>query len=319
MINYKGIFYNEEKEKKYYEGGAHFKYSDLVNILIHLIHENKKAESEDTGNSKDNLISQNNNETNIYQDIKINNPNLITLNNNKIKNNIKIINTHKFILNTDKNINIEKEKERKKRLIELLNYNVKISPSNNYNNYKKIFTNNSLDKNYKRKNLKTLGNNDNLNDSNNSNNYLSININHKKQDNINNLPLIQSSYYNNLSNKNVFEKNNNDINYNKNSIIGLKHVSKFTLNKTKKPNDNYYLKNKLFSPVKSMNNRNKGFSNDYSDVNRLYKNYDTIHILSKVNRNSFAGKLSKYLNNNLNKQKKNINLKMIHFGLNKKE
>ena len=30
MINYKGIFYNENKEKKYYEGGAHFKYMDLV-------------------------------------------------------------------------------------------------------------------------------------------------------------------------------------------------------------------------------------------------------------------------------------------------
>ena len=36
MENYKGIFYNDEKEKKYYEGGAHFKYSDLVKKLLTL-------------------------------------------------------------------------------------------------------------------------------------------------------------------------------------------------------------------------------------------------------------------------------------------
>ena len=34
MINYKGIFYNDEKEKKYYEFGAHFKYKELVFELI---------------------------------------------------------------------------------------------------------------------------------------------------------------------------------------------------------------------------------------------------------------------------------------------
>ncbi len=42
MINYKGIFYNKEKEKKFYEGGEHFKYLDLVNELIKLIKENYK-------------------------------------------------------------------------------------------------------------------------------------------------------------------------------------------------------------------------------------------------------------------------------------
>ena len=322
MINYKGIFYNEEKEKKYYEGGAHFKYSDLVNILIHLIHENKKAESEDTGNSKDNLISQNNNniknddnEKKISQDKKdkkFNNSNLLTINTNKIPNNIKIVNTHKYILNTEKNI--DKEKARKKRLIELLNYNVKISPfNNNYNNYQKIFKNNSLDKNYKRKNLKTLGNNENLDD---SYNYLNIKINHKKQESNNNLPLIQSSYFNNLSNKNMFDKNKNDINNIKSNIIDLKHVSKYTLNKTKISKDNLFLKNKIFSPLKNINsNRNKVFSNDYLDIG---KNYDTINIYTNGKRNSIGGKLYKYLNNNMNKQKKNVNLKMVNFDLNKK-
>ena len=36
MENYKGIYYNEEKEPKLYEGGAHFKYNKLYTILLSL-------------------------------------------------------------------------------------------------------------------------------------------------------------------------------------------------------------------------------------------------------------------------------------------
>jgi hypothetical protein len=36
MENYKGIYYNETKEQKYYEGGAHFPYKVLFNILLDL-------------------------------------------------------------------------------------------------------------------------------------------------------------------------------------------------------------------------------------------------------------------------------------------
>ena len=33
MEEYKGIYFNEKKEQKFYEGGAHFKYRDLVRML----------------------------------------------------------------------------------------------------------------------------------------------------------------------------------------------------------------------------------------------------------------------------------------------
>ena len=36
MENYKGIYYNERKDLKLYEGGAHFKYKTLFNILLSL-------------------------------------------------------------------------------------------------------------------------------------------------------------------------------------------------------------------------------------------------------------------------------------------
>ena len=36
MEEYKGIYYNDDKEQKYYEGGAHFKYKELYKILEEL-------------------------------------------------------------------------------------------------------------------------------------------------------------------------------------------------------------------------------------------------------------------------------------------
>lgn len=33
MADYKGVYYQDDNEQKYYEGGAHFKYSDLCKIL----------------------------------------------------------------------------------------------------------------------------------------------------------------------------------------------------------------------------------------------------------------------------------------------
>ena len=322
MLNYKGIFYKEEKEKKYYEGGAHFKYSDLVRILLALIKdENKNTESKESkisNDSKLNLISSSNKIENIKNEENENekkiNSNLLTINNNPIKNNIKIINTHKYVLNTEKNI--DKEKMKKKRLMELLNYNLKISNfKKNTTKEKKVLninSNNSIDQNYRKKSLKTLENNDNFYG---TNNYLNININNKRLEN-NNLPLIQSSYYNNMSNKNMFNSKNyvNDI---KNNIINLKHVSKFTLNKTKISKDNAFLKNKILSPFKNVNiKRNNAFSKDFNESYKNYNNYDTINIYTKNNDN-YNGKLAKYLTHNKNKQKKSLNIKLIQYALNK--
>lgn len=42
MEEYKGIYYNENAEQNYYEGGAHFKYIELYQILDEIA---KKASS----------------------------------------------------------------------------------------------------------------------------------------------------------------------------------------------------------------------------------------------------------------------------------
>ena len=36
MEDYKGIYYNDDTERQYYEGGAHFKYLELYKILEEL-------------------------------------------------------------------------------------------------------------------------------------------------------------------------------------------------------------------------------------------------------------------------------------------
>ena len=42
MEEYKGIYYNDDKEQQYYEGGAHFKYKELYKILEELSKKKKK-------------------------------------------------------------------------------------------------------------------------------------------------------------------------------------------------------------------------------------------------------------------------------------
>ena len=42
MNEYKGIYYQDDTEQHFYEGGAHFKYQDLFNILDSLSKLNKK-------------------------------------------------------------------------------------------------------------------------------------------------------------------------------------------------------------------------------------------------------------------------------------
>ena len=38
ILDYKGVFYDDNSEKKYFEGGAHFSYSDLYRRLTNLSH-----------------------------------------------------------------------------------------------------------------------------------------------------------------------------------------------------------------------------------------------------------------------------------------
>ncbi len=55
MDDYKGLYYKETKEQKFYEGGAHFPYEELYEILVYIKEEQdkkQKEESKDLTNNK---------------------------------------------------------------------------------------------------------------------------------------------------------------------------------------------------------------------------------------------------------------------------
>ena len=286
MINYKGIFYHKEKEKHFYEGGAHFKYSDLVNRINQLIKEKNQFESSEDSSITSNKINRNELSKLNSQEKKINS-NLLTINTQKNNNNIMLMNS-KNILNTEQSL----EANKKNKLFKLLDYNVKVSPfKNKINNNKQLYCYNSIDKNNK-KSLKNSALNDNLNESND---------NDKKSKYKNNLPPIQSSYFKNApSNKNILEKNN-ETNDNSNNKINLKQIPKFNINKVKVMKENFLLKNKnkILSPLHNINinsNRKNMLGDDFPDINKNLKIFETIEIYTKNFRKLKGIKLPKNLN-----------------------
>ena len=244
--DFKGIYYKNKKPIKYYEGGAHFKYSDLVDALTKL--ENSK-------NNKIHSLQKNSkikNETHrlkIFGGKKIN-TNLLTLNKNKD------IYHYREHLSTDKYLNRkerEREKERKKRIMELINFNVKVSPfKNSLIMNKKYYCNNSLNNNYKTKLKKSFGESSNNKTQIVKDTYLKTQANQEKKDNYE-LPIIKSIY--NFNNKSL-EKMKMRSNKTK---LDLKFIprSKLAFNKTKNSKENLFHNNKLFSL-----NRDKYFGNN---------------------------------------------------------
>ena len=78
--NFKGIFYNDNNEQKYFEGGAHFKYSELIKQLQNLLNKKEK-------NLK--ICKENNNNQKEEKLIKINR--LFLKNKLEISRNLKTI------------------------------------------------------------------------------------------------------------------------------------------------------------------------------------------------------------------------------------
>jgi hypothetical protein len=300
--DFKGIYYKNKKPIKYYEGGAHFKYSDLVDALTKL--ENSK-------NNKIHSLQKNSkikNETHrlkIFGGKKIN-TNLLTLNKNKD------IYHYREHLSTDKYLNRkerEREKERKKRIMELINFNVKVSPfKNSLIMNKKYYCNNSLNNNYKTKLKKSFGESSNNKTQIVKDTYLKTQANQEKKDNYE-LPIIKSIY--NFNNKSL-EKMKMRSNKTK---LDLKFIprSKLAFNKTKNSKENLFHNNKLFSL-----NRDKYFGNNeigkdgFFETFKNSKNYETIEIYAKKSEYNFDKKIIKHLFSKKSSLRLTNNFKIIH-------
>ena len=136
MEEYKGIYYNESKEEKFFEGGAHFRYKDLFQILLALggILPNGNYYYSIAFN-KDNINTNNNRNINpiiglgkvvTNEKDKKNKPKTRNINNMNYINhpNTKInLNTKKIIKKTNLFINKLNHIKQKKIIINNFNYN----------------------------------------------------------------------------------------------------------------------------------------------------------------------------------------------------
>ena len=117
MDNYKGIFYNETKDQNYYEGGAHFRYKDLYEMLSILggILPEKECD-------KDSSFNNNN--------INKNDDNYLNLSKKKEKNRTRNFNQFNFVNNPNTQLTFNKQNILKNNSIKNI---VNINSRNNQN------------------------------------------------------------------------------------------------------------------------------------------------------------------------------------------
>ena len=310
MINYKGLFYKEDSKKPFYEGGAHFKYKDLVRALEALKAKKDEEENEKKHHSRNKSI-------NYIQDKDIfipKNPisNLITIDNNhnNYESPPKKRNNNNYI---EQLLSLDKLKLSKKRKLKLkdIKYDNKQNEAflytennryNNNNNNESKIRSNSLDINLlnaKNDNInKILLSEKKYNNKNNNNNIihnlkLLPNSNTKSFKNlstITSLPKIESLYFNNISKKILVENNSNsnlatDATNKRNDYIDPKTKMENEINKNLKlPDFNYFsIKKKLphlnFQSMSTLDN-NKS--------NRIYDKNSQIFTINKNNKEDFS-------------------------------
>ena len=283
MNNYKGIYYNDSKDCKFFEGGAHFRYKDLFYVLLKIggyLHNEKEKEREKEKEKK---------ETKIEKEIK------------KEKEKESELNQNKFEINLEDLFH--KEQKPKTRNVAQLNYNNNPNTMNSFNIPVAFKSYNSLNKNkIKQSRNAKIGEYfaiDN-NSSSNINNYSTSKKNNNKTTNngfntnnndinkqhgrilSNNINLNNNCFDNNEKNNSIninININNNYLNYlnnrNKSELNNNKFITKNVLNK-KVNVQNAYIKNininKMCSNFKKKHNYVLSYDKN-SDVNNNVNNY----------------------------------------------
>lgn len=313
MINYKGIFADEDEEKQYYEGGAHFKYSHLVRALEKL---KKEREKEETHNEIKNEFSKENNETlhshrtdhsklkiRAFNIDTITNQEIImkTINDNKENDNNNGNENNKKAYSVNKKINPEKSKScETKDLIDNREETIKRINDNKNNYFKQIYCINNKEK--VNNNFNTLNNKHNNKNKTTTLHLKTNSIFKYKTKKIYDYLNIKNNMSNNLGNRNIHLNTNNSLSpdhHNNLSNIG-KRTIKLNCNnvnnlingelpKIDSRNYNYCCSLNKFS--------NHGRSNSYN-INSIKSNNNnknnnlTINMFNNVNSNSINRKLN---------------------------
>ena len=329
MDNYKGLYYKETKEQKFYEGGAHFPYEELYEILVYLKEEQEKKQKEELKelnktkqNNQNPPMKDDRSNTYIYDFIQNHNIN----NANKIKTRTRNVMNSCFYNNPNTLIKKNVEKNKNQQINIGLSFNEKRdqSKSRNYKNDYALFYNktsnqiNRDDKNFlqeanisgikTRNNLsnylqkKYIGKNNSTNQIKhkkiNLNNYLYSNIHHKEFT---------------RNNNNITDKNIRNDSYIINNSKKLNIYNNFEYSKTKNLNNSNNLSKgrKINSSINKINNINiNNFINNNEHANRRQRNFSGLN-------NQLSHNINNYINVNINNHNNiNVNINNVSYKKN---
>ena len=324
MENYKGVYYNDTKEQKYYEGGAHFKYKDLFNILKALggvlpeeehinpsnsFIKNKNINKENNLDLNINIIFNEEQEEKIRQRTRninqfnyINNPNTqITFNKNSISknNNLSIKKTYMApSRNIDKNSIFFDEINKNSNNINSSTFNYSIK-----NNLK-----NNLTQTFLLKRRNKLNSEEKINKVDNNSHYIYLN-NLKYVHNRNRSDAYIKSINNNLEEIKKYHVLNKNLKASSKKVFIPKYKYNFNYS-----NNIYDIKLSQFNNNKIANNKLDIRKNSYSivcgkDKNNYFKEKLDSNFLNNYNFLNY-GEYSKNLyHKNLDEYKNTFELK----------
>ena len=273
MDNYKGIYYNESKEQKYFEGGAHFRYKDLFKTLMDLggimpeDNYNNTSKNNEINKNNDKILSlsnllQKNQEKKINQKTRninqfnyVNNPNTrITFNKNSINKTKYLVKKNSFI-NHSRNVD-------NNHFFDETNKNYTNVNTFSFNNNKKSFLKNNMTQNL----------------------ILEKGINLENEEKTNNLSA--NKKYIHLKNlKNEHNRNRSDVYIKniKNISQDIKEIKKYNKNNV---NQNIRIKNnKILIPKYNLNKNNCNNNSKFSNTNNIFNK--CINLLLNVKKSSY--------------------------------
>ena len=322
MDNYKGIYYNDSKEQKYFEGGAHFKYDKLFKALLSLggilIDEHFYNPSLDNKNNIKEKIKEDKDINYLFKKVEGKISKFRTRNLNKFT----------YVNNPNTQIKINNNTVHKKAKANLSLKESKHINSRNINN--QIFEKNNS---YFNKTVNSISSNNHKNNLNNNLiQYLMYKKEIEKKNDEKNNDSIINNYQHSIVNciKYIHNRNRSDAlaNINNNTINNINNTkkigninksyikntqNKIIINKNKNlfKNNNYYLNNTNYKNNKyslEFNGKNENDKNKQKERSIIRKNnyplvYDKSSFLKERLKNdlSYDGIKSKKSRNIINK------------------
>ena len=336
MDDYKGLYYKETKEQKFYEGGAHFPYEELYEILVYIKEEQDKKQKEESKdltknkstnkNKPGNIENSNNYIMDLIQNHKSTNENKTKTRTRNVGNNCLYNNPNTLI---KKNVG-KNNKNQTQQINIAISFNDKNEKlkSRNYKNDYALFYNRTTNQ-INREDRNALPDNDisGIKTRNNLSNYMqkklmgknnSTNqIKHKKL-NLNNY--LYSNMQKNFNRNNITEKNNKNDSY---IVSNSKKLEIFNSNfgnsKTKNINNsnNYSKGRKINSSINKLNNINiNNYLNTNEHINRRQRNFSGINPQISHNINNYIN-VNINNNNNINFNINNVSYKNNYNNRNK--